>query len=915
MQSFLEDVVAASVEEPHSLENTVFVLPSKRAGNFLKKALANHLKNTFFSPEIWSIEGFVEKVSGLTYASNTQLLFELYDVYQKRTKGEIDNFFAFSKWGQTLLQDINEIDRYLIDAKALFSNLSAIQEVNHWSLEGSRTKMVQDYLKFWNGLEALYVHFNDALLQKGLGHQGLVYRKASAHLNKYLESHTHKKHVFVGFNALNTAESKLIQTILAKTDASIYWDIDSYFLNDPIHDAGLFIRAHQKSWPYLQNHPLKGVSDHYASKKNIQVIGVPKNSSQVKYVGKLLKERYDENRETLKNTALVLADESLLNPILNSIPKEIDAVNITMGYPLNKTPLADLFIQFIDLYINRDEQGWFYPKILQLLSHPYVKTLLFEKDSDYATRISTDIKDRNQTYINTIHLEKYTSGCAQLTLLFSEKTPSSAQLITRCIEIIWQLKPKFEALEDTLALEYLHRFYTLFNQVQNLIEKNSFINDLKSLQGLFKELLSSETVDFQGDPLEGLQVMGMLESRNLDFETVILTSVNEGILPSGKSNNSFIPFDLKTSFGLPTYKEKDAVYTYHFYRLLQRAKTIYIIYNTEPDVLEGGEKSRLIAQLLTDPSKTQAITAHVAMPRIAPNKKRVDHITKDSGLMRLIEQHALKGFSPTSLSNYIRNPIDFYKRNLLGINDTLEVEETIAANTFGTIVHDTLEDLYTPFVGAILSQDMLQLAKAKVQDTVKKHFAKSYRDGDVTRGKNLIAFQVVQRYISNFIDQEMELVKHHEVKLIGIEQKLAIPLAISGIDFPIRLQGKLDRIDQIDGRLRIIDYKTGKVESKHVEIVDWNSLIEDYDHSKAFQLLCYALMYTETQPINELESGIISFKNLNAGVLRFATKPNKGSRAKEHTITTETLSRFKEQLIQLIREICTRDIPLTEKEI
>lgn len=915
MQSFLEDVVAASVQQPHSLENTVFVLPSKRAGNFLKKALANQLKNTFFSPEIWSIEGFVEKVSGLTYATNTQLLFELYSVYQKKTKGEIDSFFTFSKWGQTLLQDINEIDRYLIDAEALFSNLSAIQEVNHWSLEGSQTKMVQDYLKFWNGLEELYLSFNDTLLQKGLGHQGLVYRQASDQLNQYLESNTNKKHVFVGFNALNTAESNLIQTILAETDASIYWDIDSYFLDDPIHDAGLFIRAHQKSWPYLQQHTLEGVSNHYASKKNIQIIGVPKNSSQVKYVGKLLKERYDENPETLKNTALVLADESLLNPILNSIPKEIDAVNITMGYPLNKTPLADLFIQFIDLYINRDEQGWFYPKILQLLSHPYIKTLLFEEDLDYATSISADIKDRNQTYIKAKQLDKYTSVRTQLTLLFSERTPSSAQLIARCIDIVWQLKPKFEVLGDTLALEYLHRFYTLFNQIQNLIEQNSFIDDLKSLQGLFKELLSSETVDFQGDPLEGLQVMGMLESRNLDFETVILTSVNEGILPSGKSNNSFIPFDLKTSFGLPTYKEKDAVYTYHFYRLLQRAKTIYIIYNTEPDVLEGGEKSRLIAQLLTDPSKTEDITANVAMPRIAPNEKKVDRIAKDSGLMQLIEQHALKGFSPTSLSNYIRNPIDFYKRNLLGINDTLEVEETIAANTFGTIVHDTLEELYTPFIGKVLQESMLQSAKAKIPGTVKRHFAKSYMDGDVTRGKNLIAFQVVQRYISNFIAQEIELVEHHEIKLIGIEQKLAIPLTISGIDFPIRLQGKLDRIDQMDGRLRIIDYKTGKVESKHVEIVDWNTLTDDYDYSKAFQLLCYALMYAEKTPVNELESGILSFKNLNAGMLRFATKPNKGSRAKEHTITTETLARFKEQLVHLIGEICARDIPFTEKEV
>jgi len=840
MQSFLEEVVDDLTKEPHSLENTVFILPSKRAGNFLIKALANTSRKTFFSPEVYSIEGFVEKISGIFYANNTQQLFELYEVYQKTSKSEVDNFFTFSKWGQTLLQDINEIDRYLIDAGSLFSNLSAIQEVNHWSLEASKTKMVQDYLDFWNGLEQLYTNFNTALFKKGLGHQGLVYRVACEQLSTYLEANSHKKHVFAGFNALNTAESQLIQKTLETSNASIYWDIDAYFLNDPIHDAGLFIR----------------------------------------------------------------------------VPEEIDAVNITMGYPLHKTPLADLFTQFIGLYINRDTQGWFYRQLLELLSHPYIKVLLIEESNNYAAVISSEIKDKNWTFITPQKLEYHHTHCPQLSLLFSEETPSSETLIKRCIDIIWLLKSKFETVNDTLAIEYLYRFFNLFNQLLALVQQNNFINDLKSLQGLFKELLSSETVDFQGDPLEGLQIMGMLESRNLDFETIIITSVNEGILPSGKSNNSFIPFDLKKNFGLPTYKEKDAVYTYHFYHLLQRAKNIFILYNTEPDVLEGGEKSRLIAQLLTDNTKASDITTTVAMPQIEPHEKVLDNILKDGGLMPLIEQHARGGFSPTSLSNYIRNPIDFYKRNLLGIDDTLEVEETIAANTFGTIVHDTLEELYTPFIGKILSPEMLNTAKTKIHDVVKHHFSKSYMEGDIRTGKNLIAFNVVKRYISNFIDLEIIDTKNHEIKIVGIEQKLSIPLTIPGIEFPVVLKGKLDRIDQRDGLLRIIDYKTGKVESKNVEIVDWEVITTDYDYSKAFQLLCYALMYaTDHHSVETLESGIISLKNLNAGILRFATKPHKGSRTKEYSITADTLLLFKEELSRLIIEICNPEIPLQEKEV
>lgn len=915
MQSFLEEVIDKITKEHDSLEDLVFILPSKRAGTFLKNTIAKTSLKTAFAPEIYSIESFIEKLSGLSYASNTQQLFELYSTYLKNTPKEKDSFFAFSKWGQTLLQDFNEIDRYLIDAEKLFSNLAAIQEIDHWSLQAEKTKMMQDYLDFWNNLNQLYNDFNSSLLEQGLGHQGLVYRQACKQLPKYLKNTQNKTHVFVGFNALNTAESQIIQTILQNSKADIYWDTDSYFLDDPVHSAGYFIRNHQKNWPHFQEHQLQGISNNYSSEKNIQITGVPKNVSQAKYVGSLLGKIKSEHPEALKNTAVVLGDETLLNPVLNAVPKEIEAVNITMGYPLNKTPLASLFTQFMDLYINRDKQGWFYQNVLSFLSHPYTNHLLESKESEGYSDLQTVIKSKNWTYITPSKIIRYTDQNPVLKLLFFDDQLTPEKFVKRCLTIILELKTKLQDGESPLALEYLYRFHTLFNQILELVQKHSFINDLKSLQSLYTELLSSETVDFQGDPLEGLQIMGMLESRNLDFETVIITSVNEGILPSGKSNNSFIPFDLKTMLGLPTFKEKDAVYTYHFYRLLQRAKNIHIIYNTEPDVLEGGEKSRLISQLLTDPNKEKDITAKVATPAIAAVIKSSSSFKKDVDLMELIRNHAENGFSPTSLSNYIRNPIDFYKRNLLRIDDTLEVEETIAANTFGTIVHDTLEDLYTPFLGEYLSPEGLREAKGKIQVFVKKHFAKSYIDGDISRGRNLIAYNVILRYLENYLDSEISEAKSHRIKILGIEEKLNITLNIPEIDFPIVLKGKLDRIDEKDGMLRIIDYKTGKVESKNVEIVNWGEITAEYDYSKAFQLLCYALMYNNRNPIETIQSGIISFKNLNSGLLKFATKDKKGSRNKDPIITQETLSYFQEELKKLILEICTAEIPFTEKEI
>ncbi len=915
MQSFLEEVVEALSKKYASMENLVFVLPSKRAGTFVRNALTQKTLVPSFAPDIFSIEGFVEELSGLSYATNTEQLFELYSTYSELIKGEKDSFYVFSKWGQTLLQDFNEIDRYLIDTDQLFTNLSAIQEISIWSPEAEKTQMMEDYLAFWNKLDALYHAFNQKLLEQGIGHQGLVYRTACKELEVYLKKHPQTTHIFIGFNALNTAESKIIQRILSKGIAEIYWDLDRYFLEDPVHDAGLFIRQHQRTWPYIQEHHLNGLSNHYTSSKQVEIIGVPKNVSQAKYIGTLLKGIYQTDPKLLKTTAVVLGDETLLNPILNAVPAEIPDVNITMGYPLSKTPLAELFVQYISLYINRDPKGWFYQPILALLAHPYLHTLLTDGETNKAAILCETIKNNNWAYTTPFQLQTAVDHDPVVATLFFEEQPSPSHFVEKCLELLLALRDKLSSKEDALSMEYVYRFYTLFNQLQDLIAQYSFISDLKSLLSLYKELLSSQTLDFQGEPLQGLQIMGMLESRNLDFETVILSSVNEGILPAGKSNNSFIPFDLKKYFNLPTYKEKDAVYTYHFYRLLQRAKKVYLLYNTEPDVLEGGEKSRLIRQLLTDEKMHPYITERIASPAITPTAKTLEKISKDTGMMQLIKDHAGAGFSPTSLSNYIRNPMDFYTRNLLKIDDLLDVEETVAANTFGTIVHDTLEEIYIPFIGQVLKKETLVAAKKNLEPIVQKHFAKSYLDGDISRGKNLIAFKVVLRYVENFIDLEIDEVAQHEIKILALEQKLRRTISIPMLNFPVVLKGKLDRIDTYDGVIRIIDYKTGKVLSSQVEIVAWDDLITSYDYSKAFQLLCYAFMYDQEHPITTIEAGIFSFKNLKAGLLSFATKEKRMSRNKNLSIDQDTIEHFKEQLIALILEICNPELPILEKEV
>ena len=915
MQSFLNQITKELWEQNDSFENLVFILPGKRAGTFLKNGISRIAQKTIFAPEIYSIESFVETISGLSYATNTQQLFELYNAYLNTGKEEKDDFYSFSKWGQVLLQDFNEIDRYLVPPEKLFSYLSVVQEMKQWYLKPNRTKLIEDYLSFWNNLEEIHASFNENLLKKSLGHQGLIYRVACSKLTEYIELNKDKKHIFIGFNALNKAETVIIQEFLKEGAADIYWDIDSYFLEDKIHDAGFFIRKHKKEWNYLKNEPLKGLSSNYRGLKNIQITGVPKNVSQAKYIGNLISNLNELSPEQVKNTAVILGDETLLNPILNSLPADIDKVNITMGYPLDKTPLAGMFSQLFDLYIKLDSRGWFYTNLLSFLAHPYIQKILSSEEQNLAATLKTEIKERNWIYIKPSQLTSILKGSSEIiTILFSEENVKPSIFISKVLAIIELLKVKFQEDENLLELEYLYHFYALFNELKTLSGEYLFIKDLKALKSIYRELINTAKVNFRGEPLEGLQIMGMLESRNLDFETVIITSLNEGILPSGKINNSFIPFDIKKEFGLPVYKEKDAVYTYHFYRLLQRAKNIYLIYNTEPDVIEGGEKSRFISQLLTDEIHLNTIETKIAVPQIVPIRKTQVSIEKDSDIMDKIGSIFEKGLSPSSLSSYIKNPILFYKQKILKLEESPEVEETIATNTFGTILHNSMEVLYQPFLGEFLTEKKLMELRPKIKSVVKRELLKKYAEEDISRGKNLIAFNVIVAYIDSFIVKEIQDVRKHRIKIIALEKGLSVEIAVPGIHKTVKLKGILDRIDEKDGILRILDYKTGTVIKSNVEVVLWDEIIENYDRSKAFQLLCYAFMYQRVHQAEELKAGIISFKNLNSGPFYFATKSSRNSIKKNFFITEDIMVLFQEQLFKLIQAIANPEIPFIDNE-
>ena len=911
MQSFISETLDSILKTTKSFENVVFILPSQRAKVFLKQTLKDKI-SVGFLPEALNIEQFVQQVSGIEKADSIQLLFHFYTIYKNLEK-EPDSFDTFSSWAFTVLQDFNEIDQHLVDTKEIFVYIRDIERLKKWSVTGTftETEFMKDHYSFLEKLNNFYPPLYQFLLEKKIGYQGLMYREACSNIDGYIEKNAYKKFFFIGFNALNKAEEFLFQKVLESNNSEIYWDLDALFFKTN-HQAGTFIRKYKKEWKYYEKNPLKTLSNSFSGPKNIQIIGASKNTTQIKYAGEIL-----ENLTDFKNTALILADETLLPITLNSLPKNINAINITMGYPLKDIPTTSLLFSIFQLFVSQEKlqktivNEFYHKDVVRFLKHQSVYKLLSDKNSALVDNFTEEIGKENLIFISKAQIESIlidttASVKSGISAIFNSYTTIN-EFLDRILNLIALLKEDVTTLEK----EYLFRFYTAFTQLKTLQTEYEYFTDLKTLFLFFKQLISSETLSFQGEPLRGLQLMGMLETRVLDFENIILTSTNEGILPASSQQNSFIPFDVKIEFGLPTFKEKDAIFSYHFFRLLQRAKNIFILYNTEHDVFGSGEKSRFVTQL--EMMRDDIIYKNIS-PKVIPSKTALKEIPKSEVTFERLKELAEKGISPSALTNYLYNPVAFYKQKILKIKEFDDVEETVAFNTLGTVVHEVLDELYTPFVGRFLSEENVSKMEKEANNLVKKHFKIQFKNGDISTGKNRLIFEVANRFVSNFLSKEIALLKDkkNKLKIIATEENLSAEITIEGIDFPVKLHGQVDRVDELNGVLRIIDYKTGMVSGANLRVPEFENL-RDEKHLKAIQVLLYAYLFTKsknysfTQP---LEAGIYSFKNLNSGFLPidFALPRKKP----ETNITAEKLEEFITELKIYIKEIYNPEIDFIE---
>jgi hypothetical protein len=926
-KTFLGTIAAQLVTLPlEELQNSIVVLPNKRAKLFLLEELKKHTNATFFAPQIISIENLIESIAGLRTIDAIELLFEFYNVYLGLAeKTSAQDFESFSNWAKTLLQDFNEIDRYLLDPNDLFEYLYEIERIKHWTpnLE-KQTTLIENQLIFWKKLPDYYQALQSHLEEKNLGYSGLIYKKAVQNCTTFIANIETEKYIFAGFNALNKAEEILVQKLIESNHATIYWDIDKTFLEDDFHDAGYFIRKIQKTWQVYSKKPFNWIVDEFSKEKNIEIIGTPKSIGQAKIVGSIV-ENLLKKSPSLDQTAIVLGEEKLVIPILHALPKEVANLNITMGYSSKNNPVQILIHKLFKLHCNAQARNakqsvFYYKELLEILNNPLLTPII------NGTKIIQAIHASNSTFITATKLEDWYNrfnGDAQqdiFQLLFLNWTNSTGEILAKLQQLLLRLKESLSSAneQDKITRTFVFSVYTIIQKITNYYQKYQRIESLEALFSLYKQVIDQAEVSFEGEPLIGLQLMGILESRTLDFENVIITSLNEGKLPAGKTTQSFIPYDVKIEKGLPTYKEKDAIFTYHFYRLLQRAKNIYLLYNTYSEGLDAGEKSRFLTQLEIEKQPLHHLKTTYYNAYLPDKVSATMEISKTNAILERLKEIATdKGFSPSSLTNYLRNPIQFYYQRILGIKEADEVEESIAVNTLGTIIHEVLEKMYHPFEGTnnqIHTSD-IDIMIQNIEPITLEKFSEVYKEGDIKKGKNLIAFEVAKRNVYNFLQQEKRNIENgDELFILSLEKPHETIIEHPSLPFPVKIAGKVDRIELRNKTVRIIDYKTGKVTANSLKINTFEGLTLDLAHDKIIQLLCYALMYSNN-PLVEgslLEVGIISFKNMKAGFMPFGFGKGRGVVA-ETQISNEILHNFKEELVYLINEILNKELSFKEK--
>jgi len=853
--TFLNEIATILIRDYGSdFSNIEVVLPSKRAGLFLKKHLSDQLKKSFFPPQIVTLTELFSRYTPLHIGDPAELLFVLYEAYSEIEKEKAESFDRFLRWGNMLLTDYNDIDRYLIDPKLIFRDLRNIKtqemEIEAWSFEeGELSQNQERYLEFWLNMQPIYEVFRRRLKEKSIAYSGMLYRDVAEHISEVFVA-SEKKFLIAGFNAFSASEQKIIEWLIDQDIARIYFDGDPYYIDDPNQEAGLFLRRMKKQW---EGKGFELVKSHFAKgKKSIHVLNAPGNVAQARIAGQVLSEA------GTADTAIVLANEQLLLPVLNSLPVTVDRVNVTMGFPLRNSDLFQLYYVVLDLQQARkdengkDKGGFYYRPFIEFLFHPIIRNYLGQE----AEQIRLDITERKRIFIADKNLNEYAKGKFSFIHFLVEDWKNfpvdAMSSFERLNEI---LREEYLHIHpDKLALEYVYHMSSAMDKLRSMLQKYPLVKEFHSFRTLLRQYVSQLDISFVGEPLDGLQLMGVLETRSLDFKKVIMLSVNEDVLPKSRWEHSFILHEVKKYHGLPTYKDKDAVYANHFYRLLQRCDEAWLVYNSDPESLSSGEKSRFVQQLTEElPAYNPEVSITEKTVRLKSGEySGIKSVEKTEEVLQRIRQHLENGISPSALNTYLNCSLDYYYKYILSIKEQEELDEVSDNAIVGNVVHHVMEHFYKDFIGKQLQVQDIDTMLNNYPETALRYLKQEAGSAQVDQGNYLLLYQVSLSILEGLLKMEREVVRQHELIILGIEEDLGQDLNTPhGV---IRIKGKADRIDLLDGQVRIIDYKTGKFEARDVHA---NRDKDLGSKPKALQLLAYAWCYQRNHPeVNIVQSGI-----------------------------------------------------------
>lgn len=927
MQTFLGKVAnEVLVKHGDNLRNVVVILPTRRACLYFRKHLSGKIKTPVWSPEIVAINDFILSVSAATIPDDLELVAELYSIYAEHFPGE--SFDSFYPWGKMLLKDFDEVDRWLVNAEKIFATLSGMKDIDEqfglspeaqeeikqfaemfFAREQSVVK--KEFSELWNKLYVIYSDFHKVLSEKNLAYEGMAYRMAAGKISdeEVLNSFSEKHFVFAGFYALSASEEKIIHTLKDHNLAELFWDSDEYYFSNPTHEAGHFLRNNFLIDENRFNWNENNFQSESAVKKNIRVIGIPLQVGQAKAAGLIAKNILNDNLSgsAEERTAIVLPDERILLPVLHSLPSEAKRLNITMGYALSQSPLFTLVEMLFNLYKHskgeKDKLFFYHRDVKEILLHPYIASL----DKDGSEKLLRELEKVEYVFVPVSVLADKNDPAFRKTIFIQSNSSETIFSSLGSLAELLLLNTETSASFSSLDVECIAEFHSRLTRLREIVTQKMPQIETATIWNLILEVLRTAKIPFSGEPLTGMQVMGFLETRALDFENIILLNMNEGTLPSSSRNGSFIPFVLRRSFGLPVFTEQDAISSYHFYRLLQCAKNIFLLYDTEVKKLATGEKSRFILQLTHELKDKANITEELMTTPVRLHDVEPIVVEKDTEVMKLLDRflkaddkaNASNSFSASKLLCYINCPLQFYFRYVAGLKQTEDMTDEIDDKTFGTLLHESMKSLY----GGIetLDEKTITQLREEVSKTVSGVFAEEIpQKASALSGKNLLLKRVVEELVYKILDADSEQIP---IEILFLEKNIYAPFAVSE-KMNVTLYGIVDRADKINGVPRVVDYKSGWVNSLNYKDVE--ELFEGTNKKELFQLMFYVLLFSSVSKGEIPSAGIYVLRDIAGGAQYL-----NGS---ELPINEEKVIKFKTRLSKLISEITDSQTPFTQTD-